>query len=280
MGRYFFIALTGTLLAGLMLPLFSEAQTATNGVTAHRGNSVERPENTLPAFLLAMEQGADWVETDVYKTRDGRLVLLHDNTTGRTAEKNLDVNKSTYAELAKLDVAFAFRKKHGLSLEQCPPEEIPLLSEVLDLILKEKKSRLSLQPKNDCVDECIAMIHAKGAEKMVGFNDGSLQKMSRVKELAPSIPVFWDRPANCDLTKDIVIAKNKGFEALVPHYSGLTAEKVQQIQSAGLIPGAWTVNEEAVMKELLQWGVKRIYTDNPLLLINVTKRSSRKTLCL
>ncbi len=70
-----------------------------NGVTAHRGNSGEFVENTLPAFQSGIELGADWVELDIFRTKDGQLVVLHDRTTGRVGDKNLVVAESTYEEL-------------------------------------------------------------------------------------------------------------------------------------------------------------------------------------
>jgi hypothetical protein len=79
-----------------------------------------------------------------------------------------------------------------------------------------------------------------GAEKWVGFNDGSLQYMSEVKRLAPDIPVFWDR-GESDVNEDIRIAKQHGFESLVLHHSVITKDKIDQIHEVGLQAGAWTV---------------------------------------
>ena len=106
-----------------------------NGVTAHRGNSGECPENTLAAFRSAIAAGADWVELDVHRTRDGKLVISHDRTTWRVGSRSLVVSESTCEQFArKLDVAADFRRRHGKSLAQCPPQRMPLLEEVLRLI--------------------------------------------------------------------------------------------------------------------------------------------------
>ncbi|HAW27340.1 MAG TPA: hypothetical protein DCY03_04355, partial [Planctomycetaceae bacterium] len=108
----------------------------------------------------------------------------------------------------------------------------------------------------------------------VGFNDGNLNYMSQVKQLAPTIPVFWDRGADTDLDADIKIAKQRGFEALILNYKGITPEKVQKIKAASLEPGAWTVNNPAVMKQLLKQGIERIYTDDPSLLLQLKSHHS------
>ncbi len=233
-----------------------------NGVTAHRGNSSEHPENTLPAFRSGIEVGADWIELDILRTSDGRLVVIHDRTTKRVGNRNLDVAKSTFDELSAIDVAIEFRRKHAKTRRECPPHSIPLLEDVLRMVVKQRKTRVSIQPKMDCVADAVALVKRLGAEKWVGFNDGNLRYMAEVKRLAPEIPVFWDRGAT-DIDEDLRIARQHGFEALVVHHSHVTQVKVAKIHAAGLQAGAWTVNDEGTMKRLLALGVDRIYTDEP-----------------
>ncbi|MGV3560992.1 glycerophosphodiester phosphodiesterase [Larkinella arboricola] len=249
----------------------SSAQSTHLGITAHRGNSTQFPENTLPAFKSALSLGVDWVELDVYKTKDGKLVVLHDATTGRVGNQNLDVAQSTYDQLKKVDVATDFRKRTGKSIRECPPQTIPLLEDALKLFAAQSKTRVSIQPKTDCVAEAIALVRKNQMEKKVGFNDGNLAYMANVKKLAPAIPVFWDRPANTDIREDIRIAKEHGFESLVINEKGLTEEKINQLKIAGIEPGVWTVNERDDLIRFLDMGVARIYTDDPALLIDLKK---------
>ncbi len=237
-----------------------------NGVTAHRGNSDARPENTLPAFRSAVEAGADWVELDIFRTRDGQLVVIHDRTTGRVGDKDLDVTRSTYEELKTVDVATDFRKRHGLTVQQCPAERIPTLEDVLRLVIAQPKTRVSIQPKMDCVDDAVALVKRLVAERWVGFNDGNLAYMKRAKELAPKLPVFWDRGEQVT-DEDIRTAKECGFEAIVLRHDLVTKEAVEKIRAAGLEAGAWTVDDEPTMKRLLSLGVERIYTDRPVTLL-------------
>jgi glycerophosphoryl diester phosphodiesterase len=194
-----------------------------NGITAHRGNSGEHPENTLAAFQSGIDVGADWIELDIYRSKDGKLVVIHDETTERVGGKNLVVADSTYEQLLTVDVATQFRQAHGKSVETVPKHTIPLLEDVLRLVMTQHKTRVSIQPKADCVAEAIALVRKLGAEKWVGFNDGSLQYMAEVKRLAPGIPVFWDRDES-DVSEDIRIAKQHGFEWLVLHHSVVTKE--------------------------------------------------------
>ena len=245
-----------------------------NGVTAHRGNSGEAPENTLQAFQSAVDAGADWIETDVYLTRDRQLVISHDKDTGRTGDKKLSITNSTYAELLAVDVATGFRARNKLTPAQCPPARIPLLADALRLVMKQSRTRLSIQPKDECVQAAFDVIRALKAEKWVGFNDGSLNKMRQVRTLSKTVPVFWDRDAKTDIAKDIRTAREEGFNSLVVHHKGLTKEAAEKIRKAGFQVGVWTVNDEAAMKSFLAMGVDRIYTDYPARLLLLKAQSA------
>lgn len=267
------------LFAGLIMPLATWAQlpkidttAVVNGVTAHRGYSAAYPENTLLSFKAAIDIHSDWVELDVHKTKDGQIVVSHDATTKRNGDKDLIIANSTFEELKQVDIATGFRKKNNLTLAQCPVQRIPLLREAIELIIKYKRTHLSIHPKVDCVAEVMAIVKATKAEKMVGFNSLSLKYMSDAKNLAPEIPVFWDRPATTNIDDDIRIAKEKGFETMVIHYDGITAEKIGKIHAANLKVGAWSVYDQAQMEALENMGIDRIYADDPKLLIMVKKK--------
>jgi hypothetical protein len=160
-------------------------------------------------------------------------------------------------------MAETFRAHRMLTLEQRPKLRIARLDEALDLILKAKKARLSIQPKCTCVDQAIALVRRKGAVEWVGFNDISLELMSRVKELEPSIPVFWDRYDDFDVDKDIATAKARGFETIMVCYRLATRENVKKMHDAGLKVGVLTVNDPKALVAFLDMGVDRIYTDDP-----------------
>nr|WP_067060331.1 glycerophosphodiester phosphodiesterase family protein [Mucilaginibacter sp. L294] len=266
------------LLAALAVPFAVSAQKSkvdtmavVAGVTAHRGYSIAYPENTLASFQAGIDAHADWVELDIHKTKDGQIIVSHDATTKRTGDKDLVIANTTWDELKQVDVATDFRKRNGLTLEQCPVQHMPLLKDAIALIMKQKRTHLSIQPKADIVADAIAIVKAENAEKMVGFNDGSLKYMSDVKTLAPQIPVFWDRLPTTDVDDDIRVAKEKGFETIVVHYKGITSEKIGKIHAANLKAGAWTVDERADLENLEKMGIDRIYTDDPKLLITIKK---------
>ena len=242
-----------------------------NGITAHRGNSAELPENTMAAFDSAIALGADWIELDVHATEDGQLVVLHDFDTARVGDASLVVADSTYGELRQVDVASAFREGNGMSLDDCPRSRVPLLHDVLKMIQSQRRTRLSMQPKSKCVDDCVSLAADLSALEWIGFNDGDVAKMARVKELVPRVPAFWDRGPDTDIAGDVEVALAHGFESIVVNRQGVTRSKVVAIHAAGLEAGAWTVNDADEMRRFLDWGVDRLYTDAPRAMIEAKR---------
>lgn len=250
-----------------LLPVLANAQTPENGVCAHRGASIERPENSLAAFQQAIDIGADWIETDVIPTADGVLVLCHNPTTGEYTSQNLEITKTTFAELSKLDMAEKFRARNKLTLEQCPTLRITLLEEALELILKNKKARLTLHMKGNSLPGIVKLVKEMGAEDWIGFN-GHESLLVPAKKEFPNAPLFWDRYGT-DVDADIALGKKLGFNTMIFAYRDVTPEKAAKVRDAGFVVGAWTVNGEKDMNALLDAGVTRFYTDNPRLLLKV-----------
>lgn len=117
-------------------------------IIAHRGASIDAPENTLAAFRLAFAQNADGIEADFRLSRDGEIVCIHDATTGRTADKKLRVAAHSLAELRCLD----FGAWKG---EQWQGERIPTLAEVLAILPPEKTFFIEIK----CDIEIISPLH-------------------------------------------------------------------------------------------------------------------------
>jgi len=252
------------------LPAFvlnAAAQTPENGVCAHRGASVELPENSLPSFERAIELGADWIETDVCLTKDGVAVLSHDSSTGRQCAVDVKIGEKTYAELRELDLAEKFRAARKLTVEQCPKHQITRLDEALDLILKHKKARLTLHLKSGCLGEVTRIVREKKAEDWIGFNGHESLLIPARKEF-PNAPLFWDRYGT-DVDADIELGKKLGFHTMIFNFNDVTPEKVAKVRAAGFVPGAWTVNSEEKMREMIVAGIERFCTDDPRLLLKV-----------
>ncbi len=239
-----------------------------NGVTAHRGWSARFPENTLPSFAAAIALGADWLELDVRTTKDGRLVVIHDADTGRIGDRNIIVAESTWGQLQTVDAAFGFRKVGGVAPIGRGPCRIPLLEDVFKLVMAQRQTRVSFQPKDDCVQPILTMAATLGAEPWIGFNDGDFGKMAAVKRCHRSLPVFWDRYGG-NLDADIETARANGFDAMVVHCNDATEKAAQAIKCAGLEPGVWTIDDEPGLRRVVSMGFARVYTNTPDILLRL-----------
>ncbi len=220
-----------------------------NGVTAHRGNPVAVPENTIASFESAYRVGADYVETDVHRSIDGGLFLCHDHTTGRTFGKELVIAESTGAELRELG--------------------LPTLAEALEWLDARPGIRLSLQPKCPAVREICNAVKIAEVENSIAFNDGNFEYLAEAKRLIPQAVIFYDTCGAETLERGIAKAREAEFHGIVSRFDFLTPERVTMIRAAGLEPGVWTVNDATEIRRFLDMGVYRFYTDDPALVLKL-----------
>lgn len=108
-------------------------------VTAHRGYSAAAPENTLPAFQLAIDQGCEWAELDVQMTKDGVVMVTHDTSLRRCTGRNENIYDLTYNEVRKLDAGRWFGQKYTGA-------KVPTLEEVLDLCKGKIQLNIEIKP--------------------------------------------------------------------------------------------------------------------------------------
>lgn len=155
-------------------------------VMAHRGASGYAPENTLAAFRLAVQQGADLLETDLRFTRDGVLVCIHDATVDRTTDGHGAVSDMTLAEVKKLRIRSAFD-------DQYPNERVPTLTELLDAtpenvaLALELKDPLFEQPAwAQKLADVLPPGRWAGRVAVLSFAQA---RLDGVKQVAPEIPV-------------------------------------------------------------------------------------------
>jgi len=154
-------------------------------IIAHRGESHLAPENTLAAVNLAWENAADAVECDIHLSKDGEIVVIHDDNTMRTAGRDAPVSEQTLAELRALDAG----KWKG---ERWSGEKIPTLAEILATVPDGK----SLFVEIKCGPEVIPKIgetlreSSKSPRQVVpiGF---SLSTMEAAKRAFPQLDVYW-----------------------------------------------------------------------------------------
>lgn len=236
-------------------------------IIAHRGASHDAPENTLAAVCLAWQQGADAVEVDVQCSRDGRLVVIHDNTTRRTAGLNRRVSSLSLAQLRALDAGrWKARRWAG--------ERIPTLDEVLATVPDGKRLFVELKCGPEGIPDLLRVARAAPGRSApliaIGF---SRPVLHRLKAQWPALEACWIhrfrrswrsgrwRPTAAEL---IGAAKESGLDGLDLGAGGpWNRALVHQLKAAGLKVYVWTVDSPAKARRLSAAGVDGITTNRP-----------------
>lgn len=226
---------------------------------AHRGAAGHRPENTIASFAYALELGATGIETDVQMTKDGHLVLIHDETLKRTAGTPDWVKDLTLEEVRSHEAGSWYHEDYR-------GEKIPTLEELLELV-KGTDTIVNLELKNGFVQypelerKVIDMVRAYGlAERTIisSFNHYSLVDC---KKIAPEIRtgILYGE----GLYEPWEYAKNIGAEALHAFHYAVRPEFVAAASEQGVVYNPFTVNEKHEMAGLIKAGVAGIITDYP-----------------
>lgn len=225
---------------------------------AHRGASADRPENTLPAFELAIEQRADVVECDVRRSADGALLILHDATVDRTTSGGGELRAMTAAEARALDAGDG--------------ERIPELSEVLALAAGRVRVNIDLK-EADLVDDAVAAVRAAGAEGGVTYISFLPEAWQRLDELAPESPVIHlvdSAAALASLALGDAGSQGIAMGVGVP-FDIVNEGMVERMHRHGYGVFAWTVDDEDEMRRLIACDVNGIVTNRPGALADVIR---------
>lgn len=229
-------------------------------VIAHRGASWDAPENTVASSLLAWKMGAHAVELDLYTTKDGRLVCIHDSNTKRIAGDSLSVRQSTFAQLRRLDMG-SFK---GV---QFAGEKIPAFEELINAMPDGKELVVEIKDRNVNIDRMMAIIRPHSARKKFSFICFGLDKIIAVKKAFPSFKACW----LCNNTDTVFAYADKaaaaGLNGVSLQHSIIDAAMVDFVTHKGLELFTYTVNEVVEAQRLAALGVKGITTDRPDLLI-------------
>jgi glycerophosphoryl diester phosphodiesterase len=237
-------------------------------IIAHRGASHDAPENTLSAFKLGWQQNADGVELDIYLSKDGKIVVMHDATTKRTAGADKKIVEQTLDELRALDAG-------SWKGAQWKGEKIPTLDEVLAIIPPGKRLVIEIKCGPEILPELQRVIQASGRKNeglvIIGFG---YETMKQAKQLFPAIPVLYLASFKKDndtgaisptIASLIKKAQEAHLDGLNLSYTGpLSEEAVQSIKNAGLQIYVWTVDDADAAQRLVKSGVQGITTNRPL----------------
>lgn len=230
---------------------------------AHRGASKEAPENTLAALKLGWQQ-TESCEIDVRLTKDGQIVLMHDETAKRTTGTDLIISKSTLAELRALDAG-------GWMDKQWAGEKIPTLTEVLAIQPEKKKLFIEIKCGAEILPELERVLGAANKKPdqvvIICFN---IDVMKKARKCFPDLSIIWlvspdKKNPNLPKLEDLVAkAKKMKFDGLdLDSKFRIDVDFVKLVADAGLQLYVWTVDDPAVARRLSDAGVRGITTNHP-----------------
>jgi glycerophosphoryl diester phosphodiesterase len=224
-------------------------------VIAHRGASGTCPENTLAAFRRAEAIGAHMIELDVQLTRDGEVIVMHDDTLERTTDGRGAVCRRTLAELGGLDAGAWFAPEFA-------GEAVPTLAQVLACVRLPINVELKAGGGVGLEARTLDVVRAAGALDRIVFSSFDPTSLERLRLLTADaqIGVLWSHP---EISPAIAIAKRVAAIAVHIRNTAVSPESVAAAREAGLLTRVWTVNEPREFAPLERAGAAGVFTDYP-----------------
>lgn len=234
-------------------------------IVAHRGASRHAPQNTLPAFKLAWENGADAIEGDFHLTRDGHIVCIHDENTKRVSNKKLVIKESTLDQLRDLDVG-AYHDKHYRGTV------IPTIAEVFSIIPDTKQIYIEIKCGTEIVSKLLEEIKRSGLKQeqivVISFNTDVIQTL---KVEVPRFKALWlselekDTSGKITPSLETVLDTLKQTEAdgFSSHKDFISEPFIRTVIENGYEYHVWTVDDLKTARRFKNWGAKSITTNVP-----------------
>jgi len=232
---------------------------------AHRGESYDAPENTLAAINLAWERDADAVEVDVHLSKDGKIVVIHDNNTGKFAGKDKLVKDQTLEELQRIHVG----KLKGANWIN---ERIPTLEQIFQTVPEGKCLFIEIKCGPEILKELKNLIEKSKLQphqvKLIGFD---YDVMKNARKISTEIEIFWIQNVELSRSKNAwqskimklinkaMKAKFNGFDFSATPF--IDKSLVNHIKAYELKLYIWTVNDPSDAIRFIEAGVDGITTD-------------------
>lgn len=241
-------------------------------IFAHRGYSGKYPENTMIAFKKALECGVDGIELDVQLTKDGEVVIIHDETIDRTTTGKGFVVDYTYEELEKFDASFKF-KDLGFN-------KIPTLREYFQLvkdydIVTNVELKTGINKYLGIEEKVWELIKEYNLEEKVIISSFNHFSVMRMKKIAPQLKYGF-------LSEDWIIDAGKythshGVQCYHPRFNNLVPDVIKELKKYNLEINTWTVNLEEDMRYLYSNNIDVIITNYPELAQEIKKEYQGET---
>ena len=234
---------------------------------AHRGFSSKYPENTLLSFQKALEEGVDGIENDIQLTKDGEIIILHDETVDRTTDGKGYVKDYTLKELKQLNAGEVYKEQFGF-------QEIPTLREYFHLV-KEKSIITNIEMKTgvfeykEMEDKLVDLIGEFEMEDRVLITSFNHFTILRMKEKAPYLKYgFLAYDWRIDAGE---YTAKYGISCYHPEYHNLTGNVVEELKHHGIEINPYTIDEPQDIRDMIKKGVNSVITNCPDIVNRIRK---------
>lgn len=228
-------------------------------VVAHRGFSSKYPENTLLSFKKAVELGSDAIELDVRETKDGKIVVIHDEKVDRTTDGTGYVEKLTYKEIKKLDTGKWKGKFKNV--------KVPLLKNVFEEI--GNVIHFFIEIKKADIKKVIEIIYKYKMENNITICSFNTKYLVKTRKIAPEIPVAL---ITASFPEKISFLIKNGIQMVNILHSEINEERFLHLTKKGLLTTVWTVDKKEEMRKYINMGISVITTNCPDILLKILKR--------
>lgn len=226
---------------------------------AHRGFSGRYPENTMLAFRKAIEAGADGIELDVQLTKDGHVVIIHDEMVDRTTNGTGAVDSYLLEDLQRLDASYIYTGQMGF-------HPIPTLREYFELV-KDKQIVTNIELKTSLNQypgieaNVVELIRTYKLEEKVIISSFNHFSVMRMKKMAPEL--VYGFLSDTWILDAGSYTKTYGVDCYHPSVEMTTWEVVEDLKANGRAINVWTVNEEEQVRDLYEKGVDCVIGNFP-----------------
>ena len=238
-------------------------------VWAHRGFSSIYPENTMLAFRKAKEAGADGVEMDVHLTKDGEVVVIHDENLLRTTGVDKMVGDCTLSEITSI--------KASKTMDDKFDSYLPSFDEFCSFI-KESGMKANVELKTGVIyypgiEERVAAIVKKyGIEENVLFSSFNPLSLIIMKRYLPECGLGFLFSSSINIKHISYLSKEVGYSFLHPDYELINKEMLEEAKACNLGINTWTVNDPEEVKNLMAWNVGGVISNCPDMCLKVLGR--------
>ncbi len=258
-------------------------------VIAHQGGDGLWPGDTMYAYENAVKIGADVLEMDAHITKDGQIVLMHDEKVDRTTDGTGLIEDLTLNQLKQLDAAYQWSNDDGRTFPyRGQGIQVPTLNELFQKFPQMRyviEIKLTQNPIDKPLCDLIRNHNMQDKVVIASFHDVAMQNF---RKTCPEIATSASRG---EVTKFVLLGKVFLSGLVAPHYQSIqppydpaeslnipimTRRFIREAHAKNLVVEPWTVDDPALMKKYIDWDVDGIMTDRPDLMIQVLKEMGKK----